>query len=99
MYGGVTQTCVFLRWYKRVLHAHPTKCQMLAIETIADGFGPRGHPGLAPYDVLDVSSIHDIVCVRPNKQPRADLPDSVFLVNRFILKDARQLTFERDLGV
>ena len=61
----------------------------LEIETIVDGFGPRGRPNLVPYyDVVDIKSVHDIVCVRPNKLPRVDMPDSVFLVNRFILKDA-----------
>ena len=61
----------------------------LEIETIVDGFGPRGRPSFAPYyDVVDISTVHDIVCVRPNKLPRVDMPGSVFLVNRFILKDA-----------
>jgi hypothetical protein len=66
-----------------------TSVLQLAIETIDDHFGPRGRPGLVPYyDIVDVSAAHDIVCVRPNKLPRVDMPDSVFLVNRFILKDA-----------
>lgn len=65
-----------------------TSVLQLAIETIDDHFGPRGRPGLVPYyDIVDVSTAHDIVCVRPNKLPRADMPDSVFMVNCVIMKD------------
>ena len=90
-FGAVTQTCLFVRWYKRAVQEHVTKpeCQVLSIETVPDSFRPRGAGQQVPfYDVVDVSAIHDIVCVRPNKLPRENIPDAVFLVNRFILADA-----------
>jgi hypothetical protein len=61
---------------------------------VQDVTGHAGAPLIPAYDVIALSQIAGIVCVRPNRVIRAAAPQEEFVVNRFIIKN--QLVFRKD---